>query len=264
MTDATDKILAVTEDGVGWLTFNNPARRNAMSLEMWQATEAALDAFENDPGVRVIVMRGAGGKAFVSGADISQFEDQRKNAEQSEAYNRISGSARQRMATLTKPMIAMIQGFCIGGGVAVAAAADLRVASEDSQFGIPAARLGLGYGFDSISKIVGLVGPAYAKELLFTARRLDAQEAHRIGLVNRVVPADQLEATVRAIALEIAANAPLTIRAAKLGIDQAMLDPDERDMVRVAASVRACFESEDYATGRRAFMEKRTPEFKGR
>jgi enoyl-CoA hydratase/carnithine racemase len=259
-----DKILAEKKNGIGWLTFNNPARRNAMSLEMWQATGIVLDDFENDPDVRVIVMRGAGGKAFVAGADISQFEDQRKNAEQAAVYASISEGAKNRMASLNKPLIAMIQGFCIGGGLGVATTADIRIASEDSFFGIPAAKLGLAYAFESLNKLVGLVGPAFAKEILFTGRRLDASEALRIGLVNRVVPVDHLESTVSELAQEIAANAPLTVRAAKLTIDQIMLDADKREMSRVEASIRACFDSQDYAIGRQAFMEKQTPRFTGR
>jgi enoyl-CoA hydratase len=263
MTAATDKILAAKADGIGWLTFNNPERRNAMSLEMWQATGTILEDFETDPSVRVIVMLGAGGKAFVSGADISQFEDRRKDAEQAEAYARSSNGAKKRMATLSKPLIAMIHGFCIGGGLGVATTADIRIASEESFFGIPAAKLGLAYAFESLNKLVGLVGPAYAKEILFTGRRLTAQEALRIGLVNRVVPAAELEPTVRELALEIARNAPLTVRSAKITIDQVMLDSDKRDMALVEASIRTCFDSHDYAIGRKAFMEKRAPEFTG-
>lgn len=264
MTSSTEKIIAEKQDGVGWLTFNNPERRNAMSLEMWQATGDVLKDFNDDPNVRVVVMKGAGGKAFVSGADISQFEDQRKDAEQAAIYASISDGAKKRMVTLDKPLIAMIQGFCIGGGLGVATSADIRIASEDSQFGIPAARLGLAYAFESLRKLVDLVGPAYAKEIMFTARRLNAQEALRIGLVNRVVPAADLEATVREMAETIVRNAPLTIRSAKVTIDQVLLDPERRDMGRVEASFNACFDSDDYAMGRKAFMEKRTPEFSGR
>lgn len=263
MNETAPKILAEKKDGIGWLTFNNPERRNAMSLEMWQLTGSVLEDFENDPAVRVVIMRGAGDKAFVSGADISQFEDQRKNAEQAEIYAKTSESAKKRMATLAKPLIAMIRGYCIGGGLGVAMNADIRVASEDSQFGIPAAKLGLAYAFESLNKLVGLVGPAYAKEILFTGRRLNAQEALRIGLVNRVVPVEKLEETVLELATEIASNAPLTIRSSKITVDNIMLDPDQRDMEAVRASFRACFDSNDYAIGRRAFMEKKKPVFTG-
>ena len=264
MTAITDKILSEKADGIGWLTFNNPARRNAVSMEMWQAISKVLADFNNDPDVRVIVMRGAGDKAFVSGADISQFEDQRKNAEQAELYAKANEDARKSFDVLRKPMIAMIRGYCFGGGVRVALSADLRIAAEDAVFAIPAARLGLGYAFESIVKLVNLLGPTTTKDLLFTGRRLDAQEALRLGLVNKVVPTDQLEAEVRAYALNIADNAPLTIRAVKIGVDQAMLDPEQRDMALVESSLRACFDSEDYQNGRRAFMEKRKPVFTGR
>jgi enoyl-CoA hydratase len=261
---STDKILAEKADGIGWLTFNNPERRNALSLEMWQAIDQVLEDFAADPAVRVMVMRGAGGKAFVSGADISQFEDQRKNAEQAAIYASVSDGAKRRMGSFEKPLIAMIRGFCIGGGMGVATTADIRIASADSSFGIPAAKLGLAYGFDSLKKLVDLVGPAYAKEMLFTGRRLGAEEALRIGLVNRVVAVEHLEGTVRELAGEIAGNAPLTIRSAKLTIDQVLRDREDRDMEAVEESFRACFDSEDYANGRKAFMEKRTPEFVGR
>jgi len=259
----TEKILSEKSDGVGWLTFNNPERRNALSLEMWQRIDAVLADFDEDPSIRVAVVRGAGGKAFVSGADISQFEDQRKSAEQAEIYERVSRVGRQRLESFSKPLIAMIQGFCVGGGVSVAASADIRVASEDSQFAVPAARLGIGYPYESVTKLVALVGPSVTKQMLFTARRLNAQEALRVGLVNNVVAADRLEAEVRQLAQEIAENAPLTIRAVKYAVEQATRDPDARDMAGVEARVRACFDSADYADGRQAFMEKRKPVFTG-
>jgi enoyl-CoA hydratase/carnithine racemase len=260
---STDKILSRTESGIGWLTFNNPDRRNAMSLEMWEETGRVLSAYEQDPDVRVVVMHGAGGKAFVSGADISQFEDVRKNAEQQELYAARSGEGKRRMMELTKPLIAMIDGFCIGGGLGIAVNADIRIASENSQFGIPAAKLGLAYEFKNLRRLVDLVGPAYAKEIMFTGRRFNTEEALRMGLVNRVVPVADLEPVVRAMAADIAGNAPLTIRSAKVTIDQAVLDLADRDMARVEASFDACFNSRDYEIGRQAFMAKRTPEFTG-
>jgi enoyl-CoA hydratase len=263
MESATDKIISEKTDGIGYLTFNNPARRNAVSLDMWRAVSSVLQDFGSDPAIRVVVMRGAGGRAFVSGSDISQFEDQRKNAEASAAFSRHSADALQHMAALSKPLIAMIQGYCMGGGIRVAAAADIRIASELAIFGIPAAKLGLGYSFDSVEKLVGLVGPAITKELLFTGRRVGAQDALRMGLVNQVVPENELEGAVRQLAVEIAQNAPLTIRAAKVAVDQAMTQPGKRDMALVEASIRACFDSQDYAVGRKAFLEKRTPQFTG-
>jgi enoyl-CoA hydratase len=263
MESPISTILSEKADGIGVLTFNNPDRRNAVSLDMWRAIAAALQEFEDDASVRVVIMRGAGGKAFVSGSDISQFEDQRKNAEQSALFSRHSAAALERMATLSKPLLAMIQGYCIGGGVRVAAAADIRIASEQSVFSIPAAKLGLGYSFESVEKLIGLIGPAAVKDLLFTGRRVGATEALRMGLVNQVVPDADLETTVRALAAEIAANAPLTIRAAKIAVAQAMLPTANRDMALVEASIRACFDSQDYAIGRKAFAQKQTPRFTG-
>jgi enoyl-CoA hydratase len=260
----TDKIIAEKDGAIGWLVFNNPERRNAVSLEMWENIRTVLDAYDGDDEIRVVVLRGAGDKAFASGADISQFEEKRSNAEAAEAYARVSQTARDRMGRLSKPLIAMIRGFCMGGGLAVALKADLRIASEDAQFGIPAARLGLAYAFESLKALSDLVGPAFAKEILFTARRFKAEEALRIGLVNRVVPVEQLETTVREYAAMIAENAPLTIRASKLGLTEVMKDPDKRDLAAVENLNRLCMDSQDYAEGRRAFMEKRKPNFLGR
>jgi enoyl-CoA hydratase len=160
----TEKMIGEKEGGVGWMTFNNPARRNAMALEMWSAVEAILDEFESDDAIKVIVMKGAGDKAFVSGADISEFKERRNNAEAAAEYARISEGARARLLAVKKPLIAMIQGYCLGGGMAVAMAADMRFASDDSQFGIPAARLSIAYGFDGLHKLVHLVGPAYRSD----------------------------------------------------------------------------------------------------
>ena len=260
----TEKLTGRAEAPIGWLTFNNPERRNAVSLEMWAAIPRVLEAFEADPDIRVVVISGAGGKAFVCGADISVFEMERDSVEANARYGQVSGRGRGALAAFGKPSIAMIDGFCIGGGMAVALTCDLRVASDRSKFGIPAARLGLGYNFPGVKKLVDLVGPAYAREILFTARHLAPDEALRMGLVNRVVAAEALEATVRELALSIAENAPLTVTAAKLAIEAATMDPAHRDVEAVEAAVTACFSSEDYAEGRRAFMEKRKPVFKGR
>ena len=260
----TDKMLAEKDGGIGWMIFNNPARRNATSLEMWQAIADILGDFAADPAVRVVVMRGAGDKAFVSGADISQFEDQRADAEAAPRYNRVADGARAAMAGLDKPLIAMIRGYCLGGGVAIAMAADMRIAADDARFGIPAARLGIAYGFGYLKKLVDLVGPAYAKEILLTARRLGAEEALRIGLVNHVVPVAELEAVVRETCATIIDNAPLSLVANKAIIDEIAKDPGERDPARLEELARLCYDSADYAEGRRAFMEKRKPVWSGR
>jgi enoyl-CoA hydratase len=261
---STEKILAEVEGGIGWMTFNNPARRNAMSMEMWQGAGDAFEAFQNDPEVRVVVMRGAGGKAFVSGADISEFDEHRASAEQRKQYGAINARGNRWLRQIDKPVIAMIQGYCIGGGLAISLTADVRIATPESQFGIPAARLGLGYDFGGLATLARLVGPSVARDILFSARFLPAEEALRVGLINRIVPADELEGEVRAYAGLIAANAPLTIRAAKAALREWERDAADRDMERIEDLVNACFDSEDYAEGRRAFAEKRKPQFRGR
>lgn len=261
---ATEKILAEVEGGIGWLTFNQPERRNAMSLEMWQGVGDALEAFAGDPEVRVIVLRGAGGRAFVSGADISEFDRHRASAEQKREYAQITARGNRWLRQVEKPVIALIEGYCIGGGLAVALTTDVRIATPDSQFGIPAAKLGLGYDFGGLATLARLVGPSVARDILFSARFLPAEEALRVGLINRIVERERIEVEVRAYAGLIAQNAPLTVRAAKAALREWEREPADRDLGRVAALVDACFDSEDYAEGRRAFAEKRRPQFRGR
>jgi enoyl-CoA hydratase/carnithine racemase len=259
----TDKLLASVDRGIGWLTFNNPERRNAISLEMWQGLGEAMQAFQQDDSVRVVVMKGAGGKAFASGADISEFDQHRANAEQRKQYGEIAEAGRAWLGKLDKPLIAAIQGFCIGGGLAVSLSADLRFATAGSTFGIPAAKLGLGYEYAGVAALARLVGPSNARDILFSGRFMQADEALRMGLVNFVVRDDELEARVRSYAEAIARNAPLTVRAAKAAVN-AFERYSRTDASEVAARVDACFNSEDYAEGRRAFAEKRPPQFKGR
>ena len=260
----TDRMIARKEGGIGWMIFNSPARRNAVSYEMWQAIPEILGDFATDENVRVVVMRGEGGKAFVSGADISEFGEKRNTAEAVAIYNAAGAKAHEAMLGLQKPLIAMIQGFCIGGGVAVAIDADIRIASDDAQFAIPAAKLGLGYGYDGVKTLMDLVGPSYVKEIFFTAKRFTAAEALQMGLVNRVVPVAQLEATVRDYAETIAANAPMTITTLKATVAEAVKNPEQRDLGKIDRMVADCFASQDYVEGRTAFMEKRKPAFRGR
>jgi enoyl-CoA hydratase/carnithine racemase len=264
MKSPTERMIVETEGPVGWMIFNNPERRNAVSLDMWQAIVPIVEAFEADPAVRVIVLKGAGEKAFISGADISQFEQQRNSPEAIARYEDISVGAMTRLAQSTKPTIAMIHGFCIGGGVGVALACDLRIASDNSRFGIPAARLGLGYRWSGVKKLVDLVGPSFAKEIFFTARQFDAQEALEMGLVNRVVPEAELSSFVRGYCDTIAQNAPLTLEAVKGTVEELTKPHAEIDRARCEALVARCFASTDYAEGRRAFMEKRKPVFQGK
>jgi enoyl-CoA hydratase len=261
---ADGKILQHTAGGIGTITFNNPGKRNAMSLEMWEAFGDALAELRDDASVRVVVLAGAGGKAFVSGADISQFEKERHNAEASEHYSRRSSASRALLADYPKPTIACIRGFCIGGGMQVAMGADIRIAAEGSQFGIPAAKLGIAYGYDGLKHLVSLVGPSWARLLMFTGMRIDAAEALRIGLVDRVVPSGDLEQAVQEIAETIAGNAPLAVTAAKLTIAEIFKDAPDRDMDAIKDIGNRCMDSEDFREGRRAFMEKRKPEFRGR
>jgi enoyl-CoA hydratase/carnithine racemase len=261
---ADGKILQSVADGVGVITFNNPEKRNAMSLDMWEGFGHALIELRDDPGVRVVILVGAGDKAFVSGADISQFEKNRHNAEASEEYAKRSAAQRALLADYPKPTIACIRGFCLGGGMQVAMMADIRFAAENSQFGIPAAKLGIAYGYDGLKNLVSLVGPSWARLLMYTGMRIDSAEAVRIGLVDRVLSDAELWNATLDIAHTISGNAPLAIQAAKITIAQVLKDSDKRDMDAIKTIGTACMDSEDFREGRRAFMEKRKPRFKGR
>jgi enoyl-CoA hydratase len=259
----TDKLLVDVDGGIARLTFNNPAKRNALSVEMRTALPVVLEGFESDPDVRVVVLAGAGERAFVSGADISEFGEQRTTPGARRDFDRLAADAGRAWAALSKPVIAMIRGYCIGGGLLTALQADIRVAAHDSRFGVPAARLGLGYAYRGVEALVALVGPAHAADILFSARQLDAAEAERIGLVNRVVPVADLEDEVMALARRITTNAPLTVTAIKAALRETQRPPERRDLARVAELVELCNRSADYREGQRAFLEKRSPRFAG-
>jgi enoyl-CoA hydratase len=260
----TDKMLARKDSGVGYVIFNNPERHNAVSLDMWDATSRILEGFANDEEVRVVVLTGAGGKAFVSGADISKFESERATLEATRRYNATVEKAYTGIQQFAKPTIAMIRGYCIGGGVGLAVCCDLRICSDNSRFAVPAAKLGLGYSYAGLRRLVDVVGPAFAREIFFTARQFDAEEASRMGLVNRVVPEAELEPYVKNYADTIAANAPLTVKGVKSIIGEIMKDESARNLARCAELVEQCFASNDFIEGRRAFMEKRKPAFTGK
>lgn len=263
IADTDEKLIGRKEGAVGHVIFNNPAKHNAVSLEMWEAMGNAMAEFAEDDSIRVVVLSGTGGKAFVSGADISKFESERATKEAVTAYSEVSTAAYNKLYNFPKPTIASIQGYCIGGGVNVAICCDMRVCTKSSRFAIPAARLGLGYGHVGYGRLQDVVGPARAMEMFYTARQFSAQEAYDMGLVNGLVEDGALEEAVSDITGRIGENAPLTIAAIKAAARELCKNPDERDLARVDKMVQACFDSQDYIEGRRAFMEKRKPDFKG-
>jgi enoyl-CoA hydratase/carnithine racemase len=261
---ATDKMRAEKRNGLGWLVFDNPERHNAVSLDMWLAAIEMIDDFIRDEAVRVIVVRGGGEKSFISGADISKFDDERAEAAAVERYNDATETAYSSLLNAPKPTIAMIQGYCIGGGTNLAVCCDLRISSDNARFSIPAAKLGLGYDYPRVRRLVNLIGPSFASEIFFTARQFSAEEALAMGLVNRVVPLAELEPYVTEYASTIASNAPLTVTSVKRIVAEAMKEGSQRDLALCDRLVKACFDSEDYAEGRLAFKQKRKPLFKGR
>jgi enoyl-CoA hydratase/carnithine racemase len=261
----TDKMLSRREGRVGYLIFNNPERHNAVSLDMWEAAGKIMDDFNSDPNITVVVVTGAGGKAFVSGADISKFEKERSTEEAVAHYQSVTDRSYRGIHEFPKPTIAMIRGYCIGGGLGLATCCDIRICTESSKFAVPAAKLGLGYGYTGLKRLVDIVGPSFAMEIFYTARQFTAAEARDMGLVNRVVPdaAGELEKYVQDYAEVIAGNAPLTIKAVKATVAEVMKEDSKRNLKRVSDMVEACFKSRDYTEGRTAFMEKRKPVFTG-
>ena len=256
--------LIIRRDGaVGSIVISNPARYNALTFDMWAGLPAAIAAFDADPAIRVVVLTGDGDKAFVSGADISQFEQARATPEAQATYNRAVESAYLAPLQAAKPVVAKIRGICMGGGLGLAVACDIRIASDDAVFRMPAARLGLGYNFVGMRRFVHVIGAANTADIFFSARKFDAADALQMGFVNRVVPAADLDREVERYCRMIGENAPLSLAASKAAIRAVLSDPADRDLATLDRMVDQCYRSEDYREGRTAFMEKRTPNFKG-
>lgn len=258
------ELITRKENAIGWVIFSNPSKFNAVSHDMWVALPKAIAAFDADPEVRLIVITGDGEKAFISGADISQFEKARGSAEAQAVYNQAVVAAYEAPVLCSKPVVAKIRGICMGGGLGLAAACDVRIASDNSVFRMPAGRLGLGYNYTGIKRFVQMLGAANTADIFFSARKFNAADALGMGFVNRVVPVAELDGEVAAYCEMIAENAPLTLAAAKFAIRQTGTDPADRDLDQAARMIETCFNSEDYREGRRAFMEKRKPNFQGK
>ncbi len=260
---AGGKMLANAQGRIGFVTFNQPEKRNAISVDMWSGLAEILRIFSADPAIRIVVMAGAGDKAFVSGADIGQFDKMRGDADAQSEYDRLTSEGRAALAQFNKPLIAEIRGFCLGGGLNIAMNADLRIAAEHSEFGAPAAKIGNVYGLEMASKLVSLIGPAHARMMLYTGSRIGSTQAERIGLINQAVPDENLHEKTLEIANAIADCAPLSVLAHKIVVTECLKDANKRDMASVQNSIKACLDSADYREGRRAFMEKRPPKFLG-
>jgi enoyl-CoA hydratase/carnithine racemase len=261
---ASPRLLATASDGVATVTLHAPERRNCIDLGAWKAIPPLFALLEADADIRAIVLRGAGAQAFSAGADIAEFDTERATSEGSRAYETFNVKGFDAVAGIGKPVIAMIHGFCFGAGVGLAAACDIRLASDDAVFAVPAAALGVGYPPTALKSLVALMGPEPVKHLFFSAGRIDATRALAVGLVGEILPKDRLEDAAMELARKIAAGAPMTIHAAKRAIDAAAGLAHALPADELQALADACFQSKDYAEGRAAFRDKRKPLFKGR
>jgi enoyl-CoA hydratase/carnithine racemase len=260
-----DQLIVVNEPPLVWLAINRPAARNALNLDVWRAIGDAVCRISNDPDSRVIMIRGAGDHAFISGADIAEFPSNRSDANAVAEYDRIAHGALKAIIGAPQPVVAMVNGICYGGGVLLSLVCDLRFAGDHARFSIPAAKLGLAYTMElGVERLVRIVGPTNAADILLSGRSLDAEEALRMGMLNRVVPRADLEKVTREYALTVAERAPLSLAAHKLEIQQTFKSAPERDLERIKEAASRCFNSEDYKEGIAAFLEKRKPRFHGR
>lgn len=264
MTHDCPQLHAEIGEPFGWMTFNDPARHNAISMDMARAVPPVMRDFEENDAVRVVIVRGAGERAFAAGSNISAFGDVRNDPKQNHHYHQINEAAYDAVYACSKPTIAMINGYCIGGGLDFATSCDIRICSEHSIFAIPAVRLGLGYGWEGQVRMNRIVGPMHGRDIFFSGRKYNAQEALAMGLVHEVVPADRLKARVEEYAAVIAQNAPMTLKALKQGFLELEREEASRDMGRAQAMIDACFQSADYQEGRQAFAGKRQPNFAGK
>jgi enoyl-CoA hydratase/carnithine racemase len=257
-----NKIKYYSEDFLGWLVINNPHKKNALDYEMWFQIPEVVNLLNDDNNIRVIIIKGEGDN-FSSGADMSQFDDLRSGGNAALVYNRAIEKAYLSIKKAGKPVIAMIQGYCVGGGCGLALQADLRIAGTSAKFGIPAAKRGVGYNFQGVKDLIDIVGVSYARDILYTGKTYPADDALQMGLINHCVKDSELLEFTKEYGQTIAENAPLTIRAVKLAINEYLQSFEVRDIEKVNEAVQDCFRSRDYREGYQAFLEKRKPKFQG-